>query len=1243
MTSLAKRQRSVTSRLLLFVVIFALTITGSHFLTRNAFDNLEKYQIILNKTGEFNDLTDQIVNHANQVINRVSADEVQKGKDRLSHNLVDYQVLIDLLKNGGTEIFENQPFNLPPVDAEVRPQLGQLERLWNQYKTKAEYIANANMDLLEKNNTNEEEGKYKKSIDESIIYINNHRDQLVNLQNQFNGAYLDISLRKKNQANAWLWGLWGVNLLLICLGYWFIQRLMIQPLSEISHVAEKIGVGDLSQKIAYQSANEVGVVATALNEMMDKIRHATDFIRSIEQGDLSISYQGLNGSGIDKDTLAGALLKMRDRMKNVAEEEQERNWSTRGLATFGDILQKFNDDTETLAYEVVSNVVRYFDANQGGLFVVNEEDEAQVSLELVACYAFNKRKFMQKKVAVGEGLVGQSYKDQDTIYLTDIPENYVDITSGLGGSQPRSVLVVPLKLSDKVYGVIELASFYEIAPYQIEFLKKLGENIAANLNTARANDQTRKLLIESTQITEQLQSKEAEMLQNLKILEATQTEMQKNQEALAAQSYAIKTTLLTVELSMDRMILSCNDLFMQATRYSVDELIGKDYRMLVPRTQVNDAFYEKLWRDLRNGIPRTAEVKRLDKAGREIWLRATYSPIKDKNGLPYKVLKLAFDITEDKRLRQEFKEQLDSFKRSNAIVEFSTDGKIIDANENFLDLMEYTRDEIIGEDHTIIVPEEDRRTTAYQALWHKLKQGNYHIGEVKRVTKSGKMVWFSGSFNPILDLNGKPYKIIEVIIDITDRKNAEARILATKEEIQAKEANLIALLNNTDDAIYTIGPNYRVTLLNESARKFFERMATSVRISSNVLEALPKNYYYIWKGFYDRALQGEKFSVEQPIFSEAINEKIYLSVNFNPIFGENNHQVTGVAIFSRDITSRKQRELDIADFTQKQNMRTARIIENQKQSLFTATEAYERETKDYKTLLERQKAEARQVQKEKDYFTHTDQVVMALNRDYELVFYNDIARQVYQKWGYVLQPHYHLPDTFPNHKHLAWTELINNAFGGETITFDQIFPQHRQHRAYAFMITLSPLKNHLQEVTQVIISATEISEVLYRARERKINTRKLKILQIIPQETNTKSIDTTPEQTRTNEQAKVTISQTALILAFNHERCVQSYNQSIKDTFAEWHLSLQPDYHLPDIFPAQRFEAWMTYCDRALAGEKLEVTEFFVQRKQARIRAFRLILEPQINGDNRVKQVVLTAYEIVGLVRKKEKSKRNML
>ncbi len=1222
---------SIKSRLILFFAFFALTMTAGVWLIHQSFDVLEKYQIILNKANQNRDLSEQMVTHANQILtNRAQA------KTLLSDDIARFQLNLDILKLGGTESVNGKEIVLPPCEPQTKAKLDEIEKIWDEVKTKAEYL----ITYVTVGANSEARTKLKISdAQEYVRFMEQKRELLIVLQGQFINNYQDITDEKKNTANAWIWGIWLINLVWLIIGFFILQALVLSPLNQIQRVSKQISEGDLSQKIPYNPQNEVGSVASALNGMVDKIRNATEFVRSIEKGDLSVSYIGINGSGAGKDMLAGALLNMREKMKSVAVEEEERNWATKGQAAFGEILQRFNDDTETLSYEIISNLVKYLDANQGGLFIVDETTK-NVQLNLIAAYAFNRRRYQEKRISLGEGLVGQAFKDADTIYITDIPENYVDITSGLGGAQPKSVLVVPLKLSDRVYGVMELASFYEIKDYQIKFLEKLSENIASNLYAARANEQTKKLLAESNLITERLRKQEQETRRNLQILENTQAEMQKNQEALAGQSYAIRSTLITVELGLDRKIQTVNDLFLQATKYTSEEVIGKEHNILIPDNQVDTAFNERLWRDLRAGIPRSGEFKRVDKYGQEIWLRATYSPIKDKNGLPYKVLKLAFDITEDKKTRLDFKEQLDAFRRSSGILEFDITGRIIDANENFLELMEYHRDEIIGKDHTIIVPDEDKNSRAYLALWHKLRQGTYHIGEVKRITKSGKPVWFQGSFNPILDLDGNPYKIIEVIIDVTDRKQAEIRMLATKEELQSKESNLVALINNTDDAIYTVNSNYRVTLLNESTRKLYEKIGGTVRISTNILDCVPKTYYYIWKAYYDRALAGEKFSIEQAIFSEETGQKVYLSVYFNPILGELG-QVTGVAIFARDISARKQRELDIAEFAQKQANRTARIIENQKQTLVSATKQYEVEQKQLNQQIAHLTLEIAKNQKQLRFLSRLEVIAICINQNYEIIQMNDLAQATYRHWNLYLQPDYFLPDTFPQNKYTTFKKYLDRAFDGEKLHFFQLFPHHTSRQSHWYSITLEPVKNDLQQVTHLIISAKDASEPVLNYRNKELKNKKRKLLNFQKTSKNLqkefdKSVQTLQTdlqkwERKNQQQAQYValLNQTSeVIISLDTEMFVLNYNVRAWEVFHFWRYYLQPEYFLPDTFPMAKFQEWQAHLQRALTGEAFSVQEIFVNRILGKFFVFEITFQPRRDANNLITSLLIKANEV---------------
>ncbi len=256
------------------------------------------------------------------------------------------------------------------------------------------------------------------------------------------------------------------------------------------------------------------------------ISDATGFIQAIELGELDYQSEIFSESA-ETSSLSAALLSMRNQMKTIAEKEGERNWATEGLAKFVEILRANNDNIEELYNNIISNLVKYLNANQGGLFVINDDDEKNPVIELVSCYAYNRKKYLEKTLHFGEGLVGQCVLEKDKIHMTEIPKEYVNITSGLGDATPSSLLIVPLKVNEKVYGVVEIAAFRSFQPHQIEFIERLGESIASTISNAKVGFRTQRLLKESQMKEEQLRSQEEEMRQNMEELSATQEEMQR--------------------------------------------------------------------------------------------------------------------------------------------------------------------------------------------------------------------------------------------------------------------------------------------------------------------------------------------------------------------------------------------------------------------------------------------------------------------------------------------------------------------------------------------------------------------------------------------------------------------------------------------------------------------------------------------------------------------------------------------
>lgn len=264
-----------------------------------------------------------------------------------------------------------------------------------------------------------------------------------------------------------------------------------------------------------------------INILQNEILVATDFISEIEKGNMNKSY-----TAIDESKLHGSLLTMRDKMKSIAAEEKQRNWATEGMANFGEILRTNNKDIEGLGHAVTGKLVNYLEVNQGGIFVLRENETKHKYLQMIACYAYDRKKHAEKSVEIGEGMLGQAVLEKESIYITQLPDGYTTITSGLGEATPSCMLIVPLIINEEVLGVLELCSFHPIKPYQIDFVKKLGESIASTLSTVMTNESTQRLLKATQEQSIQLQNQEEEMRQNLEELHATQEDMLRKEQEI---------------------------------------------------------------------------------------------------------------------------------------------------------------------------------------------------------------------------------------------------------------------------------------------------------------------------------------------------------------------------------------------------------------------------------------------------------------------------------------------------------------------------------------------------------------------------------------------------------------------------------------------------------------------------------------------------------------------------------------
>lgn len=297
-----------------------------------------------------------------------------------------------------------------------------------------------------------------------------------------------------------------------------------------------MGRGIFPTKKISASDDELGEMSTALNNLVEGLKRTSDFAKEIGDGNFNSLFKPLS---VD-DILGNSLLMMRENLALVTEDDQKRNWASEGLTIFGELLRKHSHNLTELSENLICELVKYLEANQGGIFVINDEVNDPL-LELKACYAWDRQKYLEQKIIKGDGLVGQSWQEKNTLYITDVPEDYINITSGLGEATPKCILIVPMIMNDDVFGVIELASFYRYENYKVQFVERLAQMVASTISTVKVNERTKKLLEQAQLASEQMRAQEEELRQNQEEMKLSQLEMQKNIETYIKQINEFKS------------------------------------------------------------------------------------------------------------------------------------------------------------------------------------------------------------------------------------------------------------------------------------------------------------------------------------------------------------------------------------------------------------------------------------------------------------------------------------------------------------------------------------------------------------------------------------------------------------------------------------------------------------------------------------------------------------------------------
>ncbi len=528
--------------------------------------------------------------------------------------------------------------------------------------------------------------------------------------------------------------------------------------------------------------------------LSERIRQETDkneeiklFTHALIEGDLNTK---VSLTHIEQ-SLSDTLYNLRDTLNRNREmererrlDERQRNWISEGLAEFGDILRKHSLDMETMTYSVVSRLVRYLDANQGAIFLSAEKDGERF-LEMVSCHAFDRKKYPDKQLAWGDGLIGAAALEMKGYYTDRIQDGYLSITSGLGKANPRYLLIEPLIWNEQVLGVVEIASFKKLEEHKIQFVERVAENIATTINNMNSNLRTEQLLKETRAQADQLLVQEEQVRQNMEALQVLQEEGAKQAEIFISFTNTVNHTLMRAEYDTQGILLYGNTRFLKKLGYSGNrEVEGKHISMFI--NEKDQTWFNALWETLAKGGKHfEGYMKHETKLGQDLWTMATYTCVRKEDGSVEKVLFLAIDSTEQKKQSIDYEGQVEAIDKLNAKAIFTPDGRLESSNSLFSSTFKYADKEL--EQMNVFDFFGTGQQERFNEIWEKVILGEAFQGQLKMQSKFEEALWFRATFLSVNDMYGEVEKVIFLANEITKEKEMELASRKQYEKVIRKE------------------------------------------------------------------------------------------------------------------------------------------------------------------------------------------------------------------------------------------------------------------------------------------------------------------------------------------------------------------------------------------------------------------------------------------------------------------------
>ena len=367
----------------------------------------------------------------------------------------------------------------------------------------------------------------------------------------------------------------------------------------------------------------------------------------------------------------------------------------------------------------------------------------------------------------------------------------------------------------------------------------------------------------------------------------------------AALLAALEHVQAVIEFDLDGRVQRANGLFLDLMGYTADEVLGQHHRMFCPPEVTSSDAYRALWEGLRAGQVREEVFLRITKAGKQVWLQASYNPVRDAEGRTVGVVKLATDITAQRVQQADFEGKIAAIHRVQAVIEFDLAGHILDANANFLNTFGYGRDEVLGQHHRMFCQPGFANSSEYANLWERLGRGEFIAGRFRRLSKDGQEIWLQASYNPILDVTGKPYKVVKFAVDITNDMNTAAE---TKGKIDAIGLSQAVIEFDMEGNVQTANPNFLRTMGYTLAE--IRGQHHSMFCEPGLVQS--QTYRDFWADLGEGKFQSARYRRIGKHGAE-----VWIQATYNPILDVDGRPYK-VVKYSTDITAQVQRERAVA-------------------------------------------------------------------------------------------------------------------------------------------------------------------------------------------------------------------------------------------------------------------------------------------------------------------------------------------